>query len=292
MRRLLTGLPTTLSVESALPRPLAGVTRRLLPEAGDRPLPAEDGAQDVVPRVEYDRLRDDYQAALDLVEEAADGQQQASELREELDGMVTALSGSSARETYLEDQLRSLRARLVQAGRAAEAFLVPDVTTRLPDSFAAPLDRWTELGAALVFTGDNRRALILDDFPQVTTWATSAWRILLAMRDFADYKLRGEFSRDFKYWCVEPAGGDGPVVPHGQVKRDESATVRSHWAHERVFSVPKNIDPVGRIYMGAHVRIGQGGQTAPRLHYHDALATDGHLYVGYMGPHLTNTKTS
>jgi hypothetical protein len=291
-RRLLTGLPTTLAAESALPRPLAGVTRRLLPEAGGPPSSAESAEPDAVPRAEYDRLRGDYEAALNLVDEAAEGQQQAAELRAELDEMVAGLSRSSSRETYLEDQIRSLRTRLVDAGRAADAFLPPDTVTELPDSFAALLDRWRELGGTLVFTGDRRKALSLDDFPQVTTWVPSAWRILLAMRGFAEHKVRGEFDRDFKYWCDKPIGDDAPAVAHSQVIRDESSTVRNHWSNERTFPVPAKVDPTGRIYMGAHVRIGQGGQAAPRLHYHDALLVDGHLYVGYIGPHLTNTKTS
>lgn len=291
-RRVLTGMPTTLADESALPRPLAGVTRRLLPDAESSPLPAQGGHGDVVPRAAYDRLRGDYEAALTLVDAAAEGEQQAAELRGELNDMVAELSRSSARETYLEDQVRALRRRLTEAGRAAEAFQPPGDVTELPDSFAVLLDRWPELGTAVVFTGDGAKARSLDDFPQVTSWAPSAWRILLALRAFADHKCRGEFDRDFKYWCQKPIGDDAPAVAHSQVARDESSTVRSQWANERVFPVPTRVDPCGRIYMGAHVRIGQGGQTAPRLHYHDALLTDGHLYVGYIGPHLTNTKTS
>ncbi|WP_281399761.1 hypothetical protein [Streptomyces flaveus] len=30
---------------------------------------------------------------------------------------------------------------------------------------------------------------------------------------------------------------------------------------------------------------------APRLHYYDGACTDHGIYVGYMGPHLTNTMT-
>jgi hypothetical protein len=45
--------------------------------------------------------------------------------------------------------------------------------------------------------------------------------------------------------------------------------------------------------MGAHVRIGAsaGGQVSPRLYYYDATAQAGTVYVGYLGRHLTNTRT-
>jgi hypothetical protein len=38
--------------------------------------------------------------------------------------------------------------------------------------------------------------------------------------------------------------------------------------------------------MDAHLKIAQSGIISPRMHYHDAVDTHGHVYVGYLGPHL------
>jgi hypothetical protein len=43
--------------------------------------------------------------------------------------------------------------------------------------------------------------------------------------------------------------------------------------------------------MGAHIRIGASGQISPRLWFHDATASTGKIYMGYLGRHLTNTLT-
>ncbi|MFF8267487.1 hypothetical protein ACF059_08835 [Streptomyces sp. NPDC016562] len=75
--------------------------------------------------------------------------------------------------------------------------------------------------------------------------------------------------------------------------RDEFRTVKTNtvWRKERTFPVPEYVDPVCRLFMGAHVRIGGGNTVAPRLHYHDAARAEHGIFIGYIGPHLTNTLT-
>ncbi|MBU3061006.1 hypothetical protein KO481_05640 [Nocardia sp. NEAU-G5] len=64
------------------------------------------------------------------------------------------------------------------------------------------------------------------------------------------------------------------------------------WSHERIFPVPSCVSPSGHITMQAHFRLGRGSQISPRLYYLDNWSTDRKIYIGYIGPHLTNTKTS
>ncbi|MDX3064349.1 hypothetical protein PV518_19530 [Streptomyces sp. ND04-05B] len=52
------------------------------------------------------------------------------------------------------------------------------------------------------------------------------------------------------------------------------------------------MDSAGRVVMGAHLRIGGENSIAPRLHYHDAARAEHGMFVGYIGPRLTNTLTS
>ena len=51
------------------------------------------------------------------------------------------------------------------------------------------------------------------------------------------------------------------------------------------------VNACGKVFMGAHLRIGGGG-TAPRLHYFDDCSGTGKIYIGYMGLHLRNTRTN
>jgi len=51
--------------------------------------------------------------------------------------------------------------------------------------------------------------------------------------------------------------------------------------------------PAGRGFKGAHVRIGASaaGRINPRLYFRDATARFGMMYVGYLGRHLSNTRS-
>jgi hypothetical protein len=79
------------------------------------------------------------------------------------------------------------------------------------------------------------------------------------------------------------------------VARDESQTVRNNpkWRREREFPVPKAVCASGMLFMGSHVRVGASavGQISPRLYFYDATAQTGMIYVGYLGRHLTNTRS-
>jgi hypothetical protein len=66
----------------------------------------------------------------------------------------------------------------------------------------------------------------------------------------------------------------------------------SQYGDERVFRVPTSVSPSGTATMEAHIRISSEGTVSPRMHFLDALAATGKIYVGYLGPHLRNTLTS
>jgi len=95
-------------------------------------------------------------------------------------------------------------------------------------------------------------------------------------------------------WCETPSPG-AYAVPAGKVVRDESQTVRNNpkWRREREFPVPKAVSASGTLFMGSHVRVGASaaGQVSPRLYFYDAIVQTGAIYVGYLGRHLTNTRT-
>ncbi|MFI9365457.1 hypothetical protein ACIG5E_31065 [Kitasatospora sp. NPDC053057] len=161
-----------------------------------------------------------------------------------------------------------------------------------PETFTELLVRIGEF-PLLTFTGDQKSALALDGLQCVGAgWARLAWDGLTALQEYAEAAVRGAAGGDFKQWCEHTPDGCHRFPPRKAV-RGESRTVFSHtkWKRERMLPVPECVDASRRAFMGAHLRIG-GGRTAPRLHYLDDCSGSGRIYVGYIGLHLTNTRTN
>ncbi|WP_030274839.1 hypothetical protein [Streptomyces sp. NRRL B-24484] len=185
-------------------------------------------------------------------------------------------------------------AALRAPAEAAFARLARDVTADkevVPESFGELVCRFTEF-PLLQFTGDEKETVALDGQPDGSGWARLAWDGLTALQEYAAAAVRGEAGGDFKAWCEHTPPGCHHFPPRKAV-RWESRTVESHakWKRERMLPVPPCVDASRRAFMGAHLRIG-GGSTAPRLHYLDDCSGSGRIYVGYIGQHLTNTRTN
>ncbi|MEV4559672.1 hypothetical protein AB0K51_22120 [Kitasatospora sp. NPDC049285] len=160
-----------------------------------------------------------------------------------------------------------------------------------PLSFGELVDRFTEF-PLLEFTGDAKEALALDGQSEGPGWARLTWEGLTALQEYAAAAVRGEAGGDFKQWCERTPPGCHRFPPRKAV-RGESRTVASHgkWKRQRMLPVPASVDSSCRAFMGAHLRIGGGG-TAPRVHYLDDCSGSGRIYVGYIGLHLSNTRTN
>ena len=81
--------------------------------------------------------------------------------------------------------------------------------------------------------------------------------------------------------------------PHRH-KSNESDTVKgnSRWRRERVFPVPMSVDPSGEITMWTHFAPTHHDRNAPRMYYYADTKKTHKVYIGYIGRHLTNTKTN
>lgn len=44
--------------------------------------------------------------------------------------------------------------------------------------------------------------------------------------------------------------------------------------------------------MWAYFKCSKDGTKSPRMHYYDDTDNTGKIYIGYIGPHLTNRQTS
>jgi hypothetical protein len=280
-------LPWRLGAEAPLPAPLAGVNRALLTQTAESVLPSGEATV----RSQVAGLVEERELALRLAEEQ---EGRANAFFAQRENALAELVEREQRVLDLEALVRTLRRRLVDSGRPEDAYRPADEPVIPPETFGDLVD-WMEAGLPLVrFTGDRNRMLSLDRSPESSTWVRSSWEVLRALQAYADAKAARAFAGDFKMWCDHPPSGTY-AVPAGKVVRDESETVRTNarWRREREFPVPPEIDVTRSLFMGAHIRIGASasGRINPRLYFHDATAQTGHVYVGYLGRHLTNTRT-
>lgn len=280
-------LPRRLAVEAPLPAALTGVNRSLLTQ--ERGTPEATDVEGL--RSQVAQLAEDRELALHLAEQE---EERANTLFAERENALAELAEREQRVLYLDSQVKALQRRLVAVGRPEDAFLPVEEPSTPPATFAELLDWIAADLSRVVFTGDSTAPLALDQRPESSSWVRSSWEALLALDGYAGAKAADRFTGDFKAWCENPPSGEC-VIPAGKVARDESETVHnnSKWRRERELPVPPEISESGTVFMGAHIRIGAsaGGQISPRLHFYDGTAQTGLVYVGYLGRHLTNTRT-
>jgi hypothetical protein len=188
------------------------------------------------------------------------------------------------------DRLRGILSRVgrVDQTRAATA------AARSPGSFAELIERLEEhVLSGVVFTGDPKNALELDDFDPVGTWAAKSWDVLRVLDGYAAARRRGEFSKGLHAYLGHTPPGR-PGYPPGAHSTQESEPVeRSPKLRKlRVLPVPPDINPDGAIFMDAHFKIARKGLISPRIYYHDDASQTGKIYVGYIGKHLPNAHTN
>ncbi|HCG54650.1 hypothetical protein [Brevibacterium sp.] len=160
-------------------------------------------------------------------------------------------------------------------GEAVERARVELATfLRVPESAARDLDR-------------------IDGAPNASAWASTTWRGLVALADYArDVRQRG-VTGGFWNWCAQQ--GSWPASPK-KLAMSESQTVANNaqMSAKRVFKVAKAVDPSGEMLMRAHLKISEGGgDLAPRVYFYDDTAgKTGRVHVGFVGPHylVPNTR--
>ncbi|MFJ9697806.1 hypothetical protein [Kitasatospora sp. NPDC101183] len=276
--------PRRLAADLPLPPTLAAVPVLRVTAAP----PTPPGGQEAALAREERQDRAEQQARADELERVRHTLRQERQDRREV------------RETH-EGRLRSAARALTgrhctaaapgSAARAAQPAGPSDPEGK-PGTFTELMARLGEF-PLLSFTGDQKAALALDELRCAGAgWARLTWDGLTALQEYAEAAVRGAARGDFKQWCEHTPDGCHHFPPRKAV-RGESRTVFSHtkWKRERMLPVPEFVDASRRAFMGAHLRIG-GGRTAPRLHYLDDCSGSGRIYVGYIGLHLTNTRTN
>lgn len=182
-----------------------------------------------------------------------------------------------------------LRRRLRDEGRYEDAVVV-EPPSGAPDSFE---DLWERLGAfeGVLVTAGKSKALELDEAERARVWAAKAWNALRALDSYAQ-AARDGFNGGFYQHCTSDRAG-AVRWPHKQLVPCESDTTMNRWGAERIFAVPEEVDPTGHKEMQAHLRLESKGSASPRIYFQDdTKGVTGQVIVGYIGPHLTNTRTN
>jgi hypothetical protein len=201
----------------------------------------------------------------------------------------------------LERETSVLRSRLIAAGAAEDTYVEP-----LPDHWQPPEDlqelinRITEDGDGnkphpacefVVFTGDLAPTLDVQKRDSVGRYAAAFWEHVHTLHDYAKLKAKGDFSGSLYQYLTANGTHTGHIVSSDRFAPRESETVMNRWGDERIFPVPSEVDPTGLAVMAAHFKPTNENTFAPRLHFYDDTAGTGKVYIGYIGKHLTNTRT-
>ncbi|URM91571.1 hypothetical protein LUW75_18120 [Streptomyces sp. MRC013] len=256
-------------------------------------------------RAQLNAAHETIDRALEELSEAAGARDLAERSRRALDEQLREATdryedeiadhdATQAQLSALRHQVAVLQQRLVEAGRAEDAY-TPPAEEPVPMSFAELNERVRERMRHLVLTYDPGRAEDLDDHMKSSTWASKVWDALLALDSYGASSAGEQgFDGTFRDFCEASPQGMR-TYPVTRVAMVESDSVRNDrkFRRQRMLPVPPEVDASGRVFMEAHVKIDNKGRTAPRVHFYDDTAgATGKVVVGYVGPHLSNTRTN
>ena len=276
------------SLNRTNPRALAGIPRRVI-------LPA-------------------YEAALDTTAPAAPTVEATQPAVDpgRVDALTAEIAALTARVSAAEKSLREARREAARLHRelVAATQIVPDASTAAaePAPGPAPVDAeavpdpaeaWDRgsPGEAVTLASTHLPNIVilpsvdttrLDREAKAGNWGDRAWAILATLNAYANDPNRGAF---YDWLRAHP----NPRIAPNAFSLTESDTVTGSgkFRDARTFPIPTHIHPDGKVFMQAHARVDAGGRgLAPRLYFYDATNTDGKVYIGYLGPHLPNTKTT
>lgn len=119
------------------------------------------------------------------------------------------------------------------------------------------------------------------------------WEYVLVLRDYAIECLEHGFSGSVHDY-LNSDSVRGRKCPTERHKANESESVQnnSRARRERTFRVPETVVPEGKMFMRAHFAPTHRDRRAPRMYYYADLENTKKIYIGYLGVHLTNSKTN
>ena len=190
-----------------------------------------------------------------------------------------------------DEKIGWLQSRLKEEGDYEASYL------ELPDQFRStrPADfeellTWADDLASVVFYGDRSEVVQLSQIDLNDAALRTAWDAIVAMQDYARARAEGACAHGLDHYLQHTPSGFR-TFPPGKFAETETGITMAGFGAERVFPVPTEVHPSGRITMKAHFKLAHIGMASPRMYIHDGHPTLSKLYIGYLGTHPTNTQT-
>ena len=251
---------------------------------------------------ERDKLSGELQAAKELLDGAADDSEEIRTLKEDYDNLDRKLSEAQEERENLARRNQYLEWKVKNPGATdVERDFVEEQLDARPTCMSEFFDRMT-LGSFDTVTnyvvlsdpdGMMEDILKLDALAS-SRYAAEFWNYVLVLRDYMRAREAGDFAGGnvHDYLANPPEGYR--TCSAARHKSNESETVKGNekMRRERTRPVPREVDPSGEIEMWAHFAPTHCDQNAPRMYYYADTKTTGKVYIGYIGRHLTNTRTN
>ncbi|GAA1142516.1 hypothetical protein [Ornithinicoccus hortensis] len=214
------------------------------------------------------------------------------DLREALDTAQLEAEDAKLDLDKRDGRIRWLESRLRDAGdyEAGYAEVPDEYRVERPDSFEDLIKQIEDLDG-VEFTG------AMDDVDKLNAIDTNeaalrtAWEAVLTLADYVKARAAGDCDNGLDHYIKHTPTGYRTISP-GKWAHTETAQTMKGWGGERIFPVPASVDVAERAEMKAHFRLAQIGMESPRMYILDCHPKQPMVYVGYIGTHLTNTKTN
>jgi hypothetical protein len=261
------------------------------------PASREDGERH--PVLKGERLEHEMDSAQAILTHRIRAAAASAPLPAPLAGVGDALFAANQRQRVQAAALRRTAPEPVHWPASSVAVREPEIATVAaaeaePSPFDVLIDSFGDF-PNLVVTAQEAPMRALGQHKDAATFAAKAREALAALDAYVALRREGAWDGGgFRSYCEDSRHG-GRIYPATQVAALESDTVRQdpRMAQQRRFRVPRSISDSGYAEFWAHIKIGNSGQVAPRLHYlDDTKGPTGSVIVGYLGHHLKNTKSS
>lgn len=224
-----------------------------------------------------------------------------TELNQRIDAVFLDLAVESETLRRAEREARYYREQLA-ALKAFDRLVVPR------DSAWEPPGSMSELIECLRDSDDSARGFIanrvefhgrmsdaedVDKRDGLGQYSAKVWDFIHVLHDYAEAKAAGwERGTVHTYLTSDDAPSGFKCTPSRHAATEsESVLGNSAWAGERMLPVPTSVQSSGLVMMSAHFKVSTNDSFAPRMHYFDDTDRTGKIYIGYIGRHLTTTRS-
>ena len=246
---------------------------------------------------------DAYEALFEQAEEDSRAAERVVELEERIEEQEEDRKEERAKRRELENKVRRLEYQLRNPQTGLQGYdYVEEQLDTAPVDMATLFDWMTADGMYpqvreyVVFCDPDRMCdaiLDLDDMSGNSRYAADFWGFILVLRDYMRAREEIGFQGSVHDYLAE-SRGQYRIESQKRHSPTESETVQNNgkMRRERTFPVPTEVDPRGEIEMFAHFKTSHRDANDPRMHYYVDTRYTHKVYIGYIGPHLTNTKTN